>query len=132
MIRVMPYLPAVLGILWSQAPAMAFAQPAPPVAVSAPDGPTASGSYLNLQPRPRTPRRPLFTVAGAVAPQREPAEGARAARRLDDRTVVCGMTVLRGAPATDPGMIVPIPRSGPRPTIRAVDPPVCVQPEPNR
>lgn len=102
--------------------------PAPAMAQAAPQAtaPSTAGSYLNLQPRRRVPRRPMFQAPAVTAP-RPAGVAPGATTNMDARTVVCGTTVLRGAPLTDAGMIVPIPHDGPRPAIRAVDPPLCAE-----
>lgn len=79
---------------------------------------TPSGSYLNLQPRRQMPQPPR------VAPFPRPAPEAPAPQR-QGRQVVCGMTVLTPPPGTDEAMAKPVPKNGPRPTLRTVDPPVC-------
>lgn len=77
---------------------------------------TPSGSYLNLAPRRRPEQRPLIPAA----------RGSRAsARRAAQPRVVCGMTVLPGDPAVDPGMTARATPPTAQPTIRAVEPPLC-------
>lgn len=85
-----------------------------------PAGPTTtpSGSYLNLQPR-RQMRQPP-----PVAPTLRPSADEPYARR-ESRQVVCGMTVITPPPGTDDAMVVPVPKDGPRPTMRTIDPPIC-------
>lgn len=79
---------------------------------------TPSGSYLNLQPRRQAPRPPL------VVPAPRPAPEAPAAQR-QGRRVVCGMTVLTPTPGMDEAMVKTVPKDGPRPTMRTIDPPIC-------
>lgn len=86
-----------------------------------PPGPTTtpSGSYLNLQPRRQRqmPQPPL------VAPGRWPRADATTPREA--RQVVCGLTVITPPAGIDDAMVRPVAKDGPRPTIRAVEPPVC-------
>lgn len=77
---------------------------------------TPSGSYLNLTPR-RTPEpKPLTPAARARRPS---AQGAAQPR------VVCGMTLVPGNPAVDPGMTARVTPLAAQPAIRAVEPPIC-------
>jgi hypothetical protein len=95
-------------------PALADAQATAPPAL---DGPTRtpSGSYLNLAPHLKTPARPL--VQAPRGPVRRVA--ATAPR------VVCGMTIIPGDPAVDPGIMARATPSSARPSMRAVEPMIC-------
>ena len=73
--------------------------------------------YVNLQPRPRAEARPLFQTR--VRPG--PGAAVSAARPR----VVCGMTVVPGNPAVDPGITARMTPPEERPAIRAVVPSVC-------
>lgn len=77
---------------------------------------TPSGSYLNLTPRPAREPRPLIPAA------RGPRASARAA--VQPR-VVCGMTIVPGDSAVDPGMTARVTPLTAQPTMRAVEPPIC-------
>ncbi len=87
-----------------------------------PPGPTTtpSGSYLNLQPRRQRqmPQPPL------VAPGPRPRANATATPRAT-RQVVCGLTILTPPGGVDDAMVKPVAKTGPRGTMRTIDPPVC-------
>ena len=89
-------------------------------AQTARSGPTTtpSGSYLNLQPRRQKAQPPL------VAPPSRRAAAAVAARDAG-RQVVCGLTVITPPSGLDDAMVKPVAKDGPRPAMRAVDPPIC-------
>lgn len=96
-------------VLWVSlvAPTLAEAQP-------------AFRWYKNLSPQ-RTPEaRPLFQATPPPTP---------AARAATTPRVVCGMTVLTGDAAIDPGIVARITPPAARPAVRPVDPPICVEPE---
>ena len=93
-------------------------------------GSTSSGSYLNLQPylavppfyvkafpRRRAEPRPLFQAP--LRPDRNAAVDAARPR------VVCGMTVVPGNPAVDPGITARMTSPEARPAIRSVVPSIC-------
>jgi hypothetical protein len=77
---------------------------------------TPSGSYLNLTPRRLPEPRPLIPAARAPRPS---------ARAAAPPRVVCGMTIVPGDPAVDPGMTARVTPLTAQPAIRAVEPPIC-------
>lgn len=77
---------------------------------------TPSGSYLNLQPKRRPDARPLLWAPVRPTP---------AAARAPVPRVICGMTMIPGDNTVDDRMVVAVPKDAPRPTLRAVDPPLC-------
>lgn len=97
-------------------PALAEARQATPRPLFGGPTTTPSGSYLNLTPRPARERRPLIPAA------RGPRPSARAA--VQPR-VVCGMTVVPGDSAVDPGMTARVTPPTAQPTIRTIEPPIC-------
>ena len=63
--------------------------------------------------KPAAAQRFLFpTPAPALKPSPKP-------------TVVCGLTLIPGDPNTDPAIRHEVPKGGPRPAIRSVDPKLC-------
>lgn len=97
-------------------PGLAQGQPSPH---SPQGGPTTtpSGSYLNLSPR-RTPTpRPL------IQPGRRASQ--RTATGASQPHVVCGMTLVPGNPAIDPGITARDTRPAATPSMRVVEPTIC-------
>jgi len=80
---------------------------------------TPSGAYLNLTPRATREPRPLIPAAR----RQRPSDGTGWPPR-----VVCGMTVVPGVPAVDPGMTARVTPPAAQPTIRAVEPTICGEP----
>ena len=99
------------------APVVLTAQPAPTTGGFSGPTTTPSGSYLNLQPGRRPSTRPLLPPALPV--ERRQVQEARWPR------VVCGMTILQGEATIDPGMTARLTPPAARPTVRAVEPPIC-------
>lgn len=104
-----------MAIAVTLTPAVA-GQQAPPAGTAA--GSAGTGSYLNLAPRRRLPQRPLIEVPppGAMRPDRAAKAGPR---------VVCGTTLVPGDSSIDPGIQARVAPPTARPTIRAVEPPIC-------
>ena len=101
------------------APARTEARQATRPAFSGPTT-TPSGSYLDLSYLNRAPRRspaPRPLVQARPTPLRAQTEGRP--------RVVCGMTIVPGHPAVDPGMTARVTPLGARPTIRTVEPTLC-------
>lgn len=80
---------------------------------------TPSGSYLNLTPRPAREPRPLIPLARGPRPT---------ARAAGQPRVVCGMTIVPGDAAVDPGMTARVTPPAAQPAIRALEPPICGAP----
>lgn len=77
---------------------------------------TASGSYLNLTPRRMAEPKPPVPAPRGLSPS---------ARATVQPRVVCGMTLLPGDPAVDPGIFARVTRPAARPTIRVIEPTMC-------
>lgn len=99
-------------------PALALAQPSPATPLGGPTT-TPSGSYLNLSPRRPAKPRPLIQ---AMRPDRSPAAAPSRSR------VVCGMTLVPGDPAIDPGIVAREARPAATPSMRVVEPTICGAP----
>lgn len=105
-------------VLWVSLAAPALAEARQATARPLFGGPTTtpSGSYLNLTPRRMPEQRPLGPAARAPRPS---------VRAAAQPRVVCGMTVVPGDPAVDPGLTARVTPLTAQPTMRAVEPPIC-------
>jgi hypothetical protein len=111
----MTKLQAVVLCVSLVGPALTEARQAPRPLLGGPTT-TPSGSYLNLTPRPARAPRPLIPAARGPRPS---------ARATAQPRVVCGMTIVPGDSAVDPGMTARVTPPAAQPAIRALEPPIC-------